>query len=101
MSPRERNEVLGITSHEVRRLRGDLIYIYKLFDSDLFSVSDVTRTRGHSKKLYLERTNNNIRQHSFSIRNVSAWNNLPDNVVDSSNLNIFKARLDDYFKNFI
>ena len=39
MSPRERNEVLGITSHEVRRLRGDLIYIYKMFDSDLFAVS--------------------------------------------------------------
>ena len=38
MSPRERNEVLGITSHEVRRLRGDLIYIYKMFDSDLFAV---------------------------------------------------------------
>ena len=100
MSPKERNEVLGITTHEIRRLRGDLIYIYKMFTSGLFISSNVTQTRGHSKKLCLERTNNNIRKHSFSVRNILAWNNLHEHVVQSTNLNIFKVRLDDYLKNF-
>lgn len=96
MTQSERNKRLNITSHETRRLRGDLIYMYKMFDSGLFTPSPETRTRGHSRKLVLERAQNNLRKHSFATRNVTAWNNLPDHVVSAQSLNIFKSRLDAY-----
>ena len=93
MSHEERNKALGITSHQTRRLRGDLIYIYmyKLFEEEeLFKKAIENRTRGNSKKLYLERTNNNLRKHSFSVRNISVWNNLNNDIVNAENLNTFK-----------
>ena len=96
MSPAERNLALKITDHKTRRLRGDLIYIYKMFDSPLFTESMERRTRGHSRRLVQERTTNNIRKHSFSVRSVIVWNSLPENIVCSEDLDIFKNRLDLY-----
>ena len=97
MTHQERNQCLNISSHESRRLRGDLTYMYKMYDSQLFTPSAETRTRGHSKKLKVERTHNNIRKHSFATRNVNAWNDLPENVVCADTLDMFKARLDAHF----
>ena len=54
MSPVERNQALGITTHQTRRQRGDLIYIYKMFESGMFTRAINSRTRGHSKKLRQE-----------------------------------------------
>ena len=99
MSPFERNTLLGITDHETRRLRGDLIYTYKMFESGLFTPAANFRTRGHNKKLRLELTTNNLRKHSFGVRNVAAWNALPTHVVNSANLDTFKRHLDEYLCN--
>ena len=99
MSQQERNQRLNITSHETRRLRGDLIYIFKLQESTLFTPAPDNRTRGHSKKLVIENTNNNIRKHSFAARNINIWNSLPENIVNAENVNIFKNLLDSYFSN--
>ena len=96
MTHSERNRSLNLTSHEARRLRGDLIFIFKMYDSGIFNPSTETRTRGHSRKLIVERTRNNLRKHSFATRNVSTWNSLPEHVVSAENLNIFKSRLDTY-----
>ena len=49
--------------------------------------------RGHDLKLYLSRANTNIRKHSFPIRVVKTWNGLPNEIVQSPNINIFKNRL--------
>ena len=97
MSQEERNEMLNITSHKSRRLRGDLIYIYKMYDSGIFTSNSERRTRGHSKKLKAELTNNNLRKHSFAVRCVEAWNALPEDVVSAPSLNSFKARIDNHF----
>ena len=97
MTPSERNAALGITDHQSRRARGDLISVYKLFDSgELFNNMAGERTRGHSKKLRVDTSNNNIRQHSFAVRTINAWNALPQDVVSTTTLNSFKARLDDF-----
>ena len=93
--PSQRNELLGITCHEKRRLRGDLIYIFKMFDSGIFTPSMETRTRGHSRKLIFEFSRTNYRKHSFALRNIDSWNILPESVVSAPSLNSFKARLDD------
>ena len=97
MSQEERNQMLNITSHESRRLRGDLIYIYKMYDSDLFSHCSESRTRGHSKKLKVNFACNNLRKHSFAVRSVDSWNSLPETVVTAPSVNSFKARIDKYF----
>ena len=96
MTQEERNRTLKITSHQCRRLRGDLIYIYKLFSTKLFVPSTNSSTRGHNKKLTLQFARNNIRKHSFGLRSIENWNNLPENIVNAPNLNIFKSRLDDF-----
>ena len=96
MSPEERNRVLKIPDHQTRRKRGDLIYMYKLLNSSYFTFSSEHRTRGHSRRLRLENSHNNIRKHSFSLRNILAWNNLPENVISAENLNVFKSQLDQH-----
>ena len=95
ISPEERNSILKITDHRTRRLRGDLIYIFKMFENqNLLPRAIENRTRGHNKKLLVQNANNNHRKHSFAMRNVTAWNNLPENIVNAENLDIFKSRID-------
>ena len=97
MTPAERNEALGITDHKTRRMRGDLIYMFKLMHNEnLFTIASDGRTRGHSRRLRTNISRNNLRKHSFTERNVALWNSLPDNVVNSESLNIFKNKLDEY-----
>ena len=47
----------------------------------------------------MQRSTRLVRQKSFGIRIVSVWNNLPEHVVNSPNVNTFKARLDKYWEN--
>ena len=97
--PDQRNQLLRISSHEQRRLRGDLINIYKNIDNrDLFQLRDNQRLRGHSKTIVPPRSNCAIKSHSFSVRAINEWNNLPENAVNSNSLNSFKYNIDVLFK---
>ena len=51
------------------------------------------RMRGHNFKLELKKCNNNLLKFSFENRCVNCWNALPDNVVNSSSINMFMYRL--------
>ena len=55
--------------------------------------------RGNSLKLYPQRARLDIRKYSFSVRVVSVWNSLPDEVVRAKTLNSFKNKLDKFWKN--
>jgi len=61
----------------------------------LFSIidSETLHTRGHSFKVLKEHCNINCRLYSFVCRNVNVWNSLPDHVVNSDSVAIFKRRL--------
>jgi len=80
-----------VLSLELRLLRGDLIYGYKMpfgladlnFD-DFFARSSCSTTRGHNYKLFLRYSRLNIRKHFFSERVVTVWNNLECNINDFS-----------------
>jgi len=90
MSYVDRLAKLGLPSLELRRLHLDLIYCYKVVfglvklnsvqSADLFELSTVTATRGHSYKLYKPRCTVNVRVNFFSCRVVNVWNSLPDSV---------------------
>ena len=100
LSHAERNRLIGVTSHQVRRLRGDLINIYKKHDDvNLFSLRNNERSlRGHNKTLAIPIINNNIKKHSFSVRAINYWNSLPSEIVNSSSLNVFKGNIDKFLE---
>jgi hypothetical protein len=93
----DRLTALNLFSLEYRRLRGCMIFTYKLFQTGMqdrhFTVSE-SCLRGHSKKLFVERANTRLRQSFFSFVTIPTWNKLPSDVVNAPSLVSFKNRLD-------
>jgi len=101
-----RQSTILLTSLEKRRLRGDLIEVFKLVTgkehidmidySNLLQLDDTRYdTRGHRYKLKKRRSRLDIRKYFFSNRIVSIWNSLPSHVVEADSVLTFKKRLDD------
>ena len=92
---------LRLWTLEERRVRADLIEVYKMvngmsgirFDS-FFEYDPNGRTRGHSKKLRKKRFNTDLRKHFFTDRIINIWNALDDRTVTSATLNSFKNGLE-------
>ena len=104
LSYEARLKKLGLPSLEYRRLRSDIIEVYKILNqldrvsiNKFFTVMDETTTRGNSLKLFKERSGTNIRANVFSNRAVNAWNLLPNDVVLAPSLNSFKSRLNKFW----
>ncbi len=107
----ERLQRLKLPTLSYRRLRGDLIEAYKmtngLYEKDCISClklwSDVTTTdgqlRGHSKKLFLQRSRLCVRENSFAVRVVPIWNKLPEDIVSAPDIDAFKNKLDELMLN--
>ena len=103
----QRLEKMKLPSMCYRRLRGDLIEvfkythnIYKLSDS-LLELESRTNTRGHSYKLKKQRCNTTLRQHFFTQRIVDRWNSLPAEVAEAPSLNAFKNRVDLFMRDYM
>jgi len=102
----ERLNILGLTTLEKRRTRGDLIEIYKIMtgkegldQQHFFQLAETGHSlRGHRMKLFKPRSVLNCRRHSFGQRVIDDWNALPHDVVDSTSVNMFKNRLDGYWE---
>ena len=91
---------LNLYSLEKRRLRGQLIETFKILKGidnidyrKLFTLSS-NQTRSNGWKLDLKRFNTQQCGEFFTYKIASHWNKLPAEVVDSSNVNQFKTRLD-------
>ena len=54
----------------------------------------MSRTRGHSLRIWGRPFRMEIRRYFFTQRVVSLWNSLPQEVVDAKTLNLFKRQLD-------
>ena len=106
LSYQERLIKLKLPSLEYRRLRGDLIEVFKILHDfydpvttkSLFVRSGTDRTRGHNLKLTKHRTHTRQFQNFFTNRIISAWNSLPEDAVNADSLNTFKNKLDKIFK---
>ena len=73
---------LKLTSLESRRLRGDLIGVFKLFKEPL-TLSDLfdTITRGLTLKTFKNGCRLDCRKFSFSHRIVNMWNSLNEEFI--------------------
>ncbi len=103
----ERLKELGLPSLQYRRMRADMIEVYKIINSiDKVNKEKITpivpsRTRGHRYKIFKRPVRLNVRRSSFSQRIVNTWNSLPDTVVTAETVNQFKSRLNTAWKGHI
>jgi hypothetical protein len=95
----QRLHALGEETLLVRRIKADLVLVYKIIHGlvdglgDLIQFARVMRTRGHLYKIVPQRFRVNSRKNFFSVRVAHLWNDLPSEVVESRTLAIFKAKL--------
>jgi len=96
----ERLAALGLWSLEDRRLRADLIEVYKMTHglssidfNTFFEFCHNTRTRGHSLKLHKNRVQTDLRQHFFTERIINVWNKMDEETVSATSMISFKGRL--------
>ena len=101
----ERLIYLDLPSLVYRRKRSDLLQIYRIVhrmdnidENKLFKLDKKSKTRGHSYKIVKERANTRLRQSVLGQCAVNEWNNLTDSIVTAENINIFKTRLENYWK---
>ena len=103
---------LQLTTLEERRIRGDMIEVYKLIHGldkvnagEEFLKMEIgtnrQRTRGHPFKLQKPRHRLHRRNKFFSTRVVDHWNQLPEHVVLSKNVNTFKGRYDKHMNQIL
>ena len=75
----ERLRILGLTSLEPRRERGDLIMVYRVMkgverlDREDLVNWDIRDTRGHGKKLKMGNCRREIKKRSFPQRCIETW----------------------------
>ena len=101
----ERLRMLRLPKLESRRLRGEMIEVFKILkgfekvDSrQFFHLSEVGITRNNGLKIQVKRFRTNIAKNFFTYKVVNHWNRLPQEVVNAPSINSFKNRLDKYMK---
>ena len=92
---------LRLPSLEYRRQRGDVIFLYKIFNNlvdidtnDLFMLS-LGIIRGHGLKFFKCHSSYLLRSQCI----VNTWNNtdsIPSSLIETCSLNDFKTKLDIY-----
>ena len=111
MSYEERLKYLQLPCMLYRKMRGDMIEVYKItskkYDSQISppirqQPPCKLKTRGNNKRLSkdISRSSTSIRKMSFSNRVVNLWNELPDPVVNAPSTKCFEARLDRYWSKY-
>ena len=93
----DRMKLLGLESLEVRRLRADLLYTYKLLFghvnidwSNMFTLHYGINTRGHKYKLFVQHSRVNVRKYFYCNRVIKVWNSLPADTADFVSITAFK-----------
>jgi ribonuclease P/MRP protein subunit RPP40 len=101
-SYRERLAFSNLESLELRRIKRDVVFVFKImhrvvnlsFD-DFFKFAVDRGLRGNSRKLYPSLVRKSVVANHFCNRVVNVWNALPDGVVCAGSLPLFKKKLDE------
>lgn len=104
LSYRDQLNSLGLLSLKARRLRYQLITIYKLYNrllnmnfTDFFELLPTSNTRGHNLRIRAKFSSHNYRLHFFTVSAIALWNQLSQDDVDAETLHLFKLRLVSFF----
>jgi len=99
---------LSLFSLEKRRVRGDMIEVWKIISgyenidrTSFFELEENGITRNNGFKIVGKRFQTEIARNWFTYRVVNEWNRLPNFVVNSKTLDTFKKRIDDFYRNRI
>ena len=100
---KNRLDILNLESLESRRVKRDLLLLYKILNglvdidaADFFhaSTNGGYNLRRHKLQITRQKISKTLcRQNFFSHRIVQHWNELPENIVTSPSLTIFKHKL--------
>jgi len=103
----ERLRYLSLPTLKYRRIRGDMIEVYKMFSGRYDATVTSWFTNRHIDKKYEVRSHRffihqfpikfDMRKFNFTNRVISVWNTLPDTVVSANTIDTFKARLDRFW----
>jgi len=98
----QRLSFLHLESLAVRREKADLTMCFRILRGfsplayeEFFVFSNIVGHRGHNTKLQLPSVKS--RKGSFPARVISKWNCLPQSLIDSQTVSIFKSRLDQHY----
>jgi ribonuclease P/MRP protein subunit RPP40 len=99
----ERLSKLRLETLFTRRLRADLITVFKIVNGSIdidplffFNFCHDRRTRGHKHKLVASYSRLDVRRHFFSSRIVQSWNDLPAVCAEAQDVETFKTELSKY-----
>ena len=99
----ERLSICSLELLELRRLKRDLLLVYKIRRNhvgvsfgDFFEYAPQCGTRGHSVKLYPKFSRTNRGLATFANRVVNVWNSLPEELVLSRTVQTFRRKLDSF-----
>ena len=98
----DRLQQLTLESLESRRIASDLIFMYKIvnnlvdLDMNNFFSLNSNSTRGHNLKINFQHARLNCRKYFFVNRTIPIWNQLPNEIVNCSNVNAFKNKIANY-----
>ncbi|XP_053390990.1 uncharacterized protein LOC128553828 [Mercenaria mercenaria] len=100
----EKLRTLKLLTLKYRRLRGDMIEVFKLLNdmyyydkSQLPKLREDTTTRGHAKNRFNHRPRLDIRKFSFGQKVVVIWNSLPESIISAKTVLTFEVRLEKYW----
>ena len=104
LSDKSQLKKIGLLSLRARRIRFQLITIYKMNKNvsglnfyDFFELLTDCRTRGHSARIRTKYSSHNYRLHFFTVSSITMWNNLSQGDIDSPSITSFKSRLSLFF----
>ena len=94
-----------LLSLEMRRLRSDLIEVFKIMHNlegvkreDFFQLRTATGRRCHSLTILKQHFRLNVRKYFFTHRVVNTWNKLSEDTVNSKTVISLKNHIDPWFK---
>ena len=95
---KERLHHLKLPTLTYRQKRGDIILTKKILSKNtlpgLFAQPLHSGTRGHSLKLSMQHSTSRHRSHFFSQRIINMWNQLSEETVSATSIDMFKSHLD-------
>ena len=101
-SYRDRLEKLNLTTLHERRMRGDLIEVFKMLNGLSSATGNVIEISTRTTNLLVNERKKNITRTMendfFGSRIVKYWNKLPSNVKSSESVNGFKNNLAEFRK---